>query len=405
MTSRIELLLLSTLLGTTTFAPAQNGLKMDNEAARVSGLQPRIEVPHHDTLAPKTGLTIEAWITYDETTLPTGLGARYPSIIRKGIGSFGNGENHTYLLRVDAVTTSARLVNFALRTWDTTQNKGVVTRATYSFAAGEFKNWTHLAATFDGSDMRIFVNGVEKAKVATAGAEMYDETKGKVAIGTGGLRDYYETWHGEIDELRLWPLARTGAEIQSTMNLRLAGVPGLCSTWNLDGAIPSTTTAPDSSGNNHGNGIALTTANSGGQYATNSLTLTSASLGATGFGAGTAGCSGTPAAGLSGLAKVGSSALSITCVNSGVGGPSFLWLGVGALSTPIPLLGANLWVDSSKPGLLFAIAANASGLVQIPLAIPASTPTNVSMHGQFAFAETSCNVPLFTSQGLTITTQ
>ena len=63
-------------LVTSVGAQSTTGLKMDNQAAFLSGLRPRLEMPHHDSLVPRSGITLEAWFTYDETTMKTGGGFR-----------------------------------------------------------------------------------------------------------------------------------------------------------------------------------------------------------------------------------------------------------------------------------------------------------------------------------------
>ena len=79
------------------------------------------------------------------------------------------------------------------------------------------------------------------------------DTGGVFRIGCGDLTVVGgETWNGEIDEVRIWPFARSAAAIQSTMNMSLAAMPGELSTWNLDG------TFVDSSGLNHGTGVPVT---------------------------------------------------------------------------------------------------------------------------------------------------
>ena len=82
-----------------------------------------------------------------------------------------------------------------------------------------------------------------------------------------------------------------------------------------------------------------------------------------------------------------------------------MWFGIGKLSTSIPFLGAALWVDTTMPGILVAVLGDARGLVRVNLPIPSGTPANISVHMQMVFNQTSCNVPLFASGGLTITTR
>ena len=42
-----------------------------------------VEVPYSALVVPQSGITVEAWITYDDSTLPAGW--RYPTVVRQGI--------------------------------------------------------------------------------------------------------------------------------------------------------------------------------------------------------------------------------------------------------------------------------------------------------------------------------
>lgn len=383
-------------------AQGGRGLKFDNAAGKVSTLGPRVEIAHSDSLAPRGGLTLEAWIIYDETTMQTGAGVRYPTIIRKGIGSRGVGEAHTFNFRVNAGGNNNTVLNFALRTIDPGTGANGVTTCLYRFTPGEFAKWTHVAATFDGKEQRIYVNGVEKQRVTTPRPEIYDSTQGKVAIGNGSLKNDNEVWNGELDEVRIWPYARTAAEIQATMNQTLRGSPGGVSSYDLD--VIAGTLVLDGSGQNPGTAVALSTANSGGQAVANTLSLPSAKLGASSFGGGTAGCPHIPATGISGPAKVGNTAIALMCADGNSSGVGFAWVGAARLTQSFTLLGAPIWVDVGMPGLLVPAVGGSYGLVRIPIAVPAATPTGATVYVQFVFSEPGCKVPLFASQGLQLTT-
>jgi hypothetical protein len=74
--------------------------------------------------------------------------------------------------------------------------------------------WTHLAMTYDGANMRLYVNG---ALVTTRAA-----TGNIVATGNplriGGNAAWGEYFAGQIDEVRIYNRALTQAEIQTDMN-------------------------------------------------------------------------------------------------------------------------------------------------------------------------------------------
>ena len=71
-------------------------------------------------------------------------------------------------------------------------------------------NWRHIAASWDGSDMRLFVNGREQGTLAVTGA--LDPQDNSLQLG-----DATEPLDGFIDEVRIWNHARTGAQLRSDM--------------------------------------------------------------------------------------------------------------------------------------------------------------------------------------------
>ncbi|MQY63586.1 MAG: hypothetical protein GH143_04695, partial [Calditrichaeota bacterium] len=92
--------------------------------------------------------------------------------------------------------------------------------------------WTHLAATYDSGVMRLFMDGVQIA-AQTSSATIW---AGDGGLHIGGLRGGWR-FQGLIDEVRIWNVARTAADIQADMNTTLDGNEvGLASYWPLDEA-------------------------------------------------------------------------------------------------------------------------------------------------------------------------
>ncbi len=75
--------------------------------------------------------------------------------------------------------------------------------------------WTHLAETFDGATLRLYVNGALAASVARTGSIL---TSGN-PLEIGGDSIYGQYFHGLIDEVRIFNVARTPAQIQADMNM------------------------------------------------------------------------------------------------------------------------------------------------------------------------------------------
>ena len=115
-----------------------------------------------------------------------------------------------------------------------------------SSTAIPLNTWTHIAATYDQTAIRIYINGVLNASInATQALPTGSEVwyLGKRWDGTT------EMFSGIMDELRIWNVARTQAQIQETMNSTVpTNSAGLRAYYRLDettGAIAS-----DATGNN-----------------------------------------------------------------------------------------------------------------------------------------------------------
>jgi hypothetical protein len=124
--------------------------------------------------------------------------------------------------------------------------------------------WFHLAASFDGTKTHAFVNGVEIGTGLTITGTLATAANQPLYVGSAKLRNYFT---GSVDEVRIWNIARTQADIARDMGFRLVGnEPGLVGYYRFDEG--SGTTARDAtSGGNNG------TLTSGPTYAASGVTL------------------------------------------------------------------------------------------------------------------------------------
>jgi hypothetical protein len=168
----------------------------------------KLEVAHVAALNPTNALTIEAWVRFTPST-----GQICRSLVGKGFTT-------SYWFGICGST-------FRTYTRGSGSNKDGGTVPTGV--------WTHLAMTTDGTTRRHYVNGALAGTFAepTPGTPL--PTNGSAfRIGNDVSWDYPP--NGRMDEVRLWNVARTQADIQRTMRVAIdAPLTGLVSVWHLDG--------------------------------------------------------------------------------------------------------------------------------------------------------------------------
>jgi hypothetical protein len=114
------------------------------------------------------------------------------------------------------------------------------------FTADQSEGWFHVAATYDGTTLRGYINGVEKG--SRTFVEALDTTQTFVQIGHSVHTMAY--FDGLIDEVRIWNLARTSQQIASNMYVRIGGSEeGLVASYHFDEG--SGVTAHDASDRGH----------------------------------------------------------------------------------------------------------------------------------------------------------
>lgn len=99
----------------------------------------------------------------------------------------------------------------------------------------KLNTWYHVAGTYDGAMMRLFINGVEVAK--SAGTFNIGNATG-IMCYLGSSQNYPDrSVNGKIDEVRIWNVARTQTQLQATMYDTLAPAytdSGLAGYWRFD---------------------------------------------------------------------------------------------------------------------------------------------------------------------------
>ncbi|HJZ53858.1 MAG TPA: LamG-like jellyroll fold domain-containing protein, partial [Gemmataceae bacterium] len=89
--------------------------------------------------------------------------------------------------------------------------------------------WTHLAVTYEGATIRLYVNGTQAASKAVSGTINSSTSP----LRFGGDSVWGEYFNGLIDEVRVYSVALTAAQIQTDMNTPVSS-PQLAA----EGAVP-----------------------------------------------------------------------------------------------------------------------------------------------------------------------
>ncbi len=91
--------------------------------------------------------------------------------------------------------------------------------------------WTHVAATYDQTAIRIYINGVAAGSFATASVLPAGTEEWRI----GRRWDNAEYFQGRMDEIRIWNIARSQAQIQAGMSMVLPpNTNGLTACYRLD---------------------------------------------------------------------------------------------------------------------------------------------------------------------------
>lgn len=225
-------------------AVAQNSLSFDGIDDKVDlGNGPKVQLTG-------TALTIEAWI--------------YPTSWRTNVfeGGIVVKEQNTqagYMFRAGQV---GRL-NFAFGPGGTGATWKELTTVANALTLNV---WQHVAVTYDGAKVRLYKNGVRIDSASYTGSIGANANSCVI----GGWYTTGRNFPGKIDEVRLWNVVRTQAQILSAMNGEFCSAPtGMQAYYKFNqGAAGGTntglTTLTDVTGNSNGTlqGFALSGATS-----------------------------------------------------------------------------------------------------------------------------------------------
>jgi chitodextrinase len=171
-------------------------------ALSFNGSNAWVTVPDAPALDLTTGMTLEAWVK------PTKLGAWRTALIKEAPSQ----SELTYGLYA-STDTGPPSGNVLVGSPPDTFLRGTSTPA--------LNTWTHVSATYDGSTLRVYVNGVQQASRAVSGA--ISTSTGALRIGGNSV--WGEYFSGLIDDVRVYNRALSASELQTDMNTPVGGSP------------------------------------------------------------------------------------------------------------------------------------------------------------------------------------
>jgi hypothetical protein len=175
-----------TLAGATWTTAGQAG-----RALSFDGVNDRVNVNDAASLDLTGGMTLEAWV------YPTALSGWRTVVLKEMAGGL------VYALYAhDNAPWPAAYVRLS----------GVEVGVT-GVSPLPLNAWTHLATTYDGTTLRLYVNGVEAGSQAGGGA--IQVSTGRLRVGGNAV--WGEWLAGRIDEVRIYNRALSPAEIQADM--------------------------------------------------------------------------------------------------------------------------------------------------------------------------------------------
>ncbi len=199
---------------TGTLQGAGWGVGRFGSSATFDGMSSLVSVPDSDSLDLSSAMTLEAWV------LPTSLGNDWRTVLFKEQPS-----NVVYSLYANSTGGIPASSIFVAGSENNVRGP----------AGLEAGHWTHLASTFDGSALRLYVNGALVATQAIAGA--LPASGGPLRIGGNSI--WPEWFAGRIDEVRVYGRTLTQGEIQNDMSTPVAAdtnPPSVLSTTPAAGA-------------------------------------------------------------------------------------------------------------------------------------------------------------------------
>ena len=180
-----SMIMLAVLCISSAIAQSENSLSFD-------GIDDQVSSSGASSLIANSNISLSCWV------YPTNSAPNYPNF--DGIVGFRNDANADfYLLHLTASSFEARLRNSSGTNYD-------------AIVPGiQLNTWQHIVMTYNGSSLKVFVNGAQAVSVSASGT--ISSSSETFHIGSLPFSPSPFMFGGKLDEVALWSKALTPAEI------------------------------------------------------------------------------------------------------------------------------------------------------------------------------------------------
>lgn len=194
-----------------------------NHYYKLTGYPDGMERTNSPSLSPASNITVEAWVRPDS-------GTNWHVVCANRIYEYSLPYNSYFLGAHPEDQQKTNRWVFGVATSDSIPS--FVNALDTEFIVAH--RWTHIAGTYDGTTVRLYVDGNLRSETPCTGAIVYAPHLFKIGFA---VPDITQSMQGCIEDVRVWQITRSACEIKRNMYTRLTGAePGLVAYYPFDNA-------------------------------------------------------------------------------------------------------------------------------------------------------------------------
>jgi len=181
-------------------------------------------VPSSDVLKPVADITLESWINVRS------FDTEWETVLSFAQDNGGSESGYDLAFVNGKLRFRCKTATMVTNEWDS--NPGAEVR---------YNEWVHIAGVYDGITIKFYLNGVLQEIKPSTGDLNWQFAPIDFRIGAyhDNNEDYF--FDGQIDEVRVWNVARTEDQLREKMCSKLTGAEsGLVGYWRFDEAVGNT---------------------------------------------------------------------------------------------------------------------------------------------------------------------